>query len=205
MFLQITIHQAIIMLMNALNNTKKQLFLDVSSYINTWHPAHLSLDEITAQGLDVETFYSDLDEFFVDYLSFLIDQFNQHRTIEMNEAHYSKSMLEKLWLLFSPILDFFETLGPVWTAYFLSQPHLSVQLESLFSYEQPEFALISMYIEHNQKQQLINSVKDSDDLSADLHQTLLELIRSWTDTSLPLSAQYKPLFLHCLDAKENLD
>ena len=146
----------------------------------------------------------DVCAFYADYLEYRVQTFQQNRVLLMSEDYYALSWLRKLWLLFHPLLTFFESFTPVWLTFFLTHEMLKTKLELLFSHDLDEFILISRYVELCQENKLIPSIKDSDELADALHQALYQCLLTWRDTDLTLEAQFKPAFMRILEIK-NLD
>ncbi len=205
MFLQITIVEAMMKTQDMTTDTQTQLFNTFTQLKKGLDADTLTVASLRALGLDISHFYDVIDAFQVDYLEYLIHQFSQQRKVDMNEHHYDKSVLQKLWLLFMPLVDFFSQLEPKWTLYYLSQDKYKVKIEALFSQDLAEFILISRYIELSQSQKLIHSTKDSDELSAQLHQALYDVLGVWSHQGGALTDYFKPTFISILKTKENLD
>jgi len=205
MFLQITLIEAMMNMKYMTNHPHQALFNRFTALKNTLNPNTLTLELLRDVGVDEALLYQDIDAFHADYLRYRLDEFSHQRKVDMNEHDYNKSFFQKLWMIFRPIMDFFQHLDPRWTAYYLSKDALRLHIETLFSQDQAEFILVSRYIELSQTQKLIHSQKDSDELSSDLHQALLELIGTWSTQGGNLIDDFKPIFIAILDAKENLD
>lgn len=205
MFLQITIVEAMMKLQDMTTDTQTQLFNTFTQLRKGLNADTLTVASLRALGLDISPFYDEIDTFHEGYLEHLIHQFSLQRKVDMNEHHYDKSVLQKLWLLFMPLVDFFSQLEPKWTLYYLSQDKYKEKIEALFSHDLAEFILISRYIELSQSQKLIHSSEDSDELSAQLHQALYDLLGVWSRQGGALTDYFKPTFIALLKTKENLD
>jgi hypothetical protein len=185
-------------------HTKNACFGAFEQQKNTLDPHALSIQDLSLLGLEDKHPYLTVEDFYTDYIETRLHEFQQKRVLVMSEEYYALSWLMKLWLLFGPLLEFFESFGDVWLHYFLTQDRLRKQLESLFSHDLDEFILISRYVELCQEFKLIASQRDSDELADELHQALYRAFKHWTPTSPQPKDVFKVDFMNILDIK-NLD